>query len=126
MVNHSARFFAAGAATVCLAAGGAGVAAAESPHGIPPPAPTLNVMAVSVGTTAYAAVLNAEPDHVCKSEPAGVPVGEADQYGQAIVGPYGLAAFTIAEPAAGDVRITCGPQFSEFTRTGTAPLFPMS
>lgn len=126
MVNYGARLLTAGAAMVCLAASGAGVAAAENTHGIPPPAPTLNVTAVSVGTTSYAAVLNAEPNHVCRSEPAGVPVGAADQYGQAIVGPYGLAAFTITGPPAGDVRITCGPQFSEFNHTGSAPLFTMS
>jgi len=105
-----------------MAGAGSGVADAQ----IPPPEPTLNVAAVSVGTTTFAAVVNAPPDHVCKSEPAGPPVGPADDYGQAIVNDAGIAAFTIGAPSVDQVRITCGPQFSEFVRTGVAPVFGSS
>lgn len=119
-MNITARVLTAAAATVGLAASGTGIASAADEPKIPPPAPTLSVMAVSVGTNIYAAVLNAEPNHVCKSEPTGVPIGATDDYGQAIVGPLGLAAFTIPASGGDTVTITCGPQFSEFTRTGTA------
>lgn len=118
-MRNFARTLVAVAVAACFAVGGTGIATAADDPKIPPPAPVLTVMAASVGANTYAAVVDAVPNHVCKSDPAGVPVGAIDDYGQAIVGPLGLAAFTIPRSGDGAVTITCGPQFSEFSQTGT-------
>ncbi|MFD4369912.1 hypothetical protein [Rhodococcus sp. NPDC058521] len=111
-----------GAAMMGLAAIGTGTASADEPQ-IPPPEPTLTVFAASLGADTYSAVVGVEPDYVCKSDPAGTPIGAADDYGQALVGPIGLAGFSAPRTDRDTVGITCGPQFSEWSDTGTGTVF---
>jgi hypothetical protein len=117
-----ARLVGVPAAAAVLTVSGAGAAAADDV----PLAGTLNVVAVGVETAIFAAVTDSTPGYVCKSEPAGTPVGQADEYGQALVDDTGFAAFTISGSAADEVTITCGPRYSEWTEDGTAAVMPLS
>lgn len=125
-MNTVARTLTVGAAVACLAGTGAGTAAAVDEPNIPPPAPTLTVLAASLGASTFSAVVDAEPNHVCKNDPVGAPIGATDDYGQAIVWPIGLAAFSAPRTDRSEVSITCGPQFSEWSHTGTAQVFTLN
>lgn len=123
-MKNIARFTLASTAAACLAIAGASSASAEPE--IPDPEPTLNVFAFNLGITKFAAVTNAEPGYVCKSEPEGTPFGDSDEYGQAIVSNAGFAAFMIDEDPVYEVTITCGPPHSHWTDEGTAPVIALS
>ncbi|MCW4352428.1 hypothetical protein ONR57_03830 [Hoyosella sp. YIM 151337] len=106
------------AATATFAVAGAGAAAAEPDEW--ELLDVLDVYAVTAGPFTAVAVTNAEPGYVCISDPAGTPIGPADEYGQAIVDGFGIAALTVPESGGAPITIICGPRYSEWVLTGTA------
>lgn len=103
------------AAGLLIASGGQAGAS-----GFAAPEPDLDVVAVAVGGTTYAAAVGATPGHVCRSAPEGPPIGATDEYGQAIVNTVGIAAVQLPGSRADRVMIACGPQHGGFTHRGTA------
>ena len=121
MIKFGAGVLAVGAAAVFVAVPTAGIA--DAGPSFRAPAPTLNVVAVSVGGATYAAVTNAVPGYVCRSWPEGPYVGATDEFGQVIVGPLGTAAVVLPGSRMREVGFTCGPQHGPCTDTGDAPVF---
>ncbi|MBB3039748.1 hypothetical protein [Hoyosella altamirensis] len=106
------------AAAAALALAGTGSAAAEPNDWIQEG--TLDVFAVTAGPFTAVAVTNAEPGYVCISDPAGDPIGPADEYGQALVDGNGFAALTVPGTGAASITVICGPRYSEWSNSGTA------
>jgi hypothetical protein len=118
-MNITTRLLGVSCALMGAVLAGSGVAAADDNPWIPHPG-TLDVLAVTIGGTTFAVVTNSTSGYVCVADPEGTPLGAADEYGQAIVGATGFAAFAISSPDVEEVTITCGPRYSEWSEDGSA------
>ncbi|GGC65669.1 hypothetical protein IEU95_04565 [Hoyosella rhizosphaerae] len=98
---------------------GAGVATADEVEHVQIAHGALDVYAVAGGPFTIVAATNATPGYVCKATPEGFALGEADEYGQAIVGPTGFVALSLADHDGGEITVTCGPRYSEWAVDGS-------